>query len=239
MEEEKVVNPSEIDEEINFDEEPEDSATQTSEPIEEKGKDEGSKEMAASEVRQSSKVNREEKQKRLAHENYIKGQIDAIGVNPYTKKPIRNERDLELYKKMKTAQESGDENAVVTGYQSYIDEVSQREDTERKTRETQDQQVQAFRKAIPNADLRKKILNDPDFREIYGDIVTSGGDIVKVAKNFIRIKGLDKNPLYEEGKKMASNIFPPTASPEPPKADYSSMSESEIHEAFEKMKFGS
>ena len=45
--------------------------------------------------------------------------------------------------------------------------------------------------------------------------------------------------MFEEGKKMASNIFPPNASPEPPKADYSSMSESEIHEAFEKMKFGS
>lgn len=232
MEEEKVISN---DEEINFEDEPEE--TPTSEPKEKSEEEVSNKEPSVQ--KQSSKVNREEKQKRLLHENYIKGKIDAIGVNPYTGKPIKTEADLRIYEKMKTAKEQGDENAIASGYQSYIDEVNQKETSEKEAQETMSRQMESFRKAVPDYDTRRKILNDSHFKKIYGKIIENGGDLGEAAVSFMEISGMNKNPSYEQGKKLATQAPLPQGQGTPTKVDYSKMSEKDIHEAFLKTKFGS
>ena len=222
--------------ELNF----EDEQTDNTEPESKDKDEEGSSNKNEVTKKQTSKENREWKNKRILHEAYVRGKMDAIKVNPFTKKEIKSERDLELYEEMLNASKNGDENAaIIGGYESYINRQNAKEEEEAKSKEIKTRQLKELKEAIPDSALREKILKDSDFSDLYGSMITSGGDLGKAAKTFVRLKGWDKtDKSYEEGRKMSGSAPTPSGDYPEKKPDYSNLNDKEVHDLFGKTKFG-
>ena len=228
MEEEKVNSTDEL----NF----EDDESDKTEP-EPKGKgEEGNGSEDDGSKKQTSKENREWKTKRLLKEQYLKGKIDAIKVNPFTNEEIKTERDLELYEEMCKENNAGDTNSrIIGGYKSYFKKMNEKETESEKNKKIQEEQIASFTKAVPDARLREKILNDEDFKNIYGSIIVSGGDLGKAATSFIKLKKLDKpDPNYLKGKSETNYAPNPNETNNKPHVDFENMSDDEIKSAFAK-----
>lgn len=202
--------------------------------------------------KQSSKENAIFKQKRLERENksrelnieeaYLKGKIDALKINAYTNKEIKTQRDLEIYEAMKKAEEEGREDAVVGGYDIYFSKLDKaEEDRLQKLKEEESKtelmrtQIAQLKQAIPSEEERTNLLNDNDFKELYEDTITRGGDLGKVAIAYKRIreKAMQDAKLSIEAKRQAQST-PSQNGSRPLKTSIADMSEKEVDELFNK-----
>ena len=238
MEEKKNV---EEQEDILTFEDAEETSEKVEEPKVEEPKAEEEKKVVEPSKQQSSRENREQKQKRLLHEQYVKGQIDAIKVNPFTNKEIKNERDLKIYQKMKEAKESGVEDVISQGYEEYFGEIDQEEKSKVQKDEQIKKQLAELKEVVPDFKARQELMADADFRDIYEEIIVSGGSIKKAATTFMKLKNQSKpkeNVDYQKGREM---IDQPSANngAEPKKKSLDDLTEAEIHNLFLNTKFGS
>lgn len=190
--------------------------------------------------KQSSKQNHEQKLKRLEKEAYTKGQIDAIKINPYTKKEIKTEEDLELYKLMKEASDQG-QDAVIEGYSAYFakqakekEEALLKQSNDEKIKAQQVKQLEQFKKAVPDVKERERLLSDPNFKDLYEELIEKGGDLGKAAKAFLKMEeSLGKKASIREEAKNSQPPSPNDGSDGRVKT-IDSMSDEEVHKEFEK-----
>lgn len=197
---------------------------------------------------QSSKENAKFKQMRLEQEEkikkdaYAKGQIDALGTNPYTGKPIRDQDDLETYKLQKELEDSGKDpiQDLAEAITSRNRETRAKADKEKQANDELQKRAQKdledfYAAGYSKEDLDNflKELQTDEWQDFFGDSIATGHmSPAKAYKAMQKIKGniSEEVKKKEEAKKIATPPSPTSSSKAPKGLD--EMTLDELDKAF-------
>ena len=204
---------------------------------------------------QSSKENALMKQKRLErektererieHESYVKGKIEGVKVNPYTDKPITNEKQLEVYELQVKLEKEGKDplsdlpEAIAELEQKKADEQSKKE----KESQEQDTRIATEKQAFLDSGLTEEDyqsliadLKKPEYNGIFLKPMASGTMSILDAYNGIKTlksKITSDVAAKEAAKKQVKTPSPDGGGAKPPKA-VKDMTPEEIKAAYKK-----
>ena len=199
---------------------------------------------------QSSKENAKFKQMRLEQEEkikkdaYAKGQIDALGTNPYTGKPIRDQDDLDIYKMQKKLEE--DEKDPI---QDLAEAMASRNRAERekadKEKQANDELQKRAQKDLEDfyaagyskedLDNFLKELQTDEWSDFFGQSIAAGN--ISPAKAYAAMQKIKGNiseevKKKEEAKKIATPPSPNGSNKTPKSLD--EMTQKEINDLYNK-----
>lgn len=229
-EEKKTVEASEEDEDLDLDDF-EDEEQEEKEEKEESSKEEQDKEERARQAklrREREAREREQREKAIKDEAYLKGQLEATKVNPYTNEPIDDEYDLKILKVQKELEKEGKDPIAdlpkrLAQLNRSADLEAKKEESARKEREDAiDNDIKDFKSKYPKVDIFK-LLNDQDFKD-YSDGrlgVKGGKSLAQIYEDFERFKSKYTKKEEESHKAPPS----PNGGRKTEKTSYSEMSE--------------
>jgi hypothetical protein len=175
---------------------------------------------------QSSKENAKFKQMRLEQEEkikkdaYEKGQIDALGTNPYTGKPIRDQDDLDIYKIQKKLEEDQKDpiQDLPEAMASRNRETREKANKEKEANDELQKRAQKDLEDFYAAGYSKEDLNNflkelesDEWKDFFGDSIATGHmSPAKAYKAMQKIKGniSEEVKKKEEAKKIATPPSP-------------------------------
>lgn len=183
--------------------------------------------------------------KRIEKESYRKGIVDAVGgVNPYTKKPITDDLDVEELLIMREIERKGGDPIADYAEAAKAKQRENKAAVEGQSKAAAD--LNAFRQAYPNVDP-SKLFSDERFARFAGKRINGGEKLVEVYADYISFTGEVAATAERKAEmKARNNLAKKNASPgsltggggEAKKVTYENMTDEAFERAIAKAKAG-
>jgi len=153
---------------------------------------------------------------RLAHEEQIrqeaatKAKLGVLTENPWTKKPIKDEKDLEVYEIMKELDEKGKDpledfpEAIANRARKRDEESKKAEEDAKLVKENLKKEIDDLRKKYPKVNTRE-LADDP----LYGEIAEEKGGrwtVTEIYEEYLKRKGAKKTDADEDEQHRIEEI---------------------------------
>lgn len=184
--------------------------TKSEEELEKEKRAEFARKRREREAAEKEERERKEREERIKREAATQAELGMIKENPWTKKPIKDEKDLEIYKIMKELDDQGKDpledlpEALAERARKREEESKKAVDDEKKVADELKKEIDDLRKKYPKVNTRE-LADDPLYNEIAEE---KGGrwTVTEIYEEYLKRKGTKKPDADEDEQHRIEEI---------------------------------